>query len=336
MLLTDERYYSDIASALRYLNGTSKSYSPSQMAEAILDLPYETYNTAICDYLAMLSYSTTMMIGNSATYVRTGAFQSNPNIVVARYPRVSDVGSSAFQGCTGLRNAAFPRCKTIHGYAFYGCLRLVYARLDSVEDIEISAFHGCTALTSAILPNCMSIRGYAFNNCVRLYELSIPKCITIGSAAFSSCAMLRGLSAPAYNEMLGANAFTNCGSLSYAYLPSCTSIGAEAFRNCVALQSVSLPECRVVGVSAFQGCTSLSTVAFKNLISVSSGAFVNCSPSMMVDLARVNHVVGLSQDARQMFGSQGGLIRVPEVLYAQYMSDPYWSFVSSRIASVAT
>ena len=36
---TDDRHYGDIASAIRSKNGTSNTYAPSEMAQAILDIP---------------------------------------------------------------------------------------------------------------------------------------------------------------------------------------------------------------------------------------------------------------------------------------------------------
>ena len=36
---TDDRHYSDIASAIRSKNNTSNTYVPSEMAQAILDIP---------------------------------------------------------------------------------------------------------------------------------------------------------------------------------------------------------------------------------------------------------------------------------------------------------
>ena len=84
---------------------------------------------------------------------------------------VTEIGSSAFEGCTGLTSVTIP---------------------EGVKEIGESAFKGCTGLTSVTIPEGVTTIGEsAFNGCAGLTSVTLPKSIKeIESGAFAACSKL--------------------------------------------------------------------------------------------------------------------------------------------------
>ncbi|MEE3404803.1 MAG: leucine-rich repeat domain-containing protein, partial [Acutalibacteraceae bacterium] len=107
---------------------------------------------------------------------------------------VTEIGESAFSGCTGLTSITIP---------------------DSVTSIGNSAFSGCTGLTSITIPDSVtSIGNYAFSGCTGLTSITIPDSVTsIGSSAFSGCTGLTSITIPDSVISIGDGAFSGCTGL---------------------------------------------------------------------------------------------------------------------------
>ena len=84
---------------------------------------------------------------------------------------VTNIGDSAFFGCSGLTSVTIP---------------------DSVTGIGSSAFRGCSGLTSVTIPDSVTTIGdSAFRDCRGLTSVTIPDGVTsIGDSAFSGCSGL--------------------------------------------------------------------------------------------------------------------------------------------------
>lgn len=62
---------------------------------------------------------------------------------------MSDIGKSAFEGCSSLRNIDLSQCNFIREKAFKGCKSLQFINLYGAS-IYAQAFYGCTALKEVI------------------------------------------------------------------------------------------------------------------------------------------------------------------------------------------
>ena len=113
---------------------------------------------------------------------------------------VTEIGGSAFDGCTGLTSVTIPDSVTLIGDdAFRGCTGLASITIpDSVTEIGWRTFACCTGLTSVTIPNSVTKIGkYVFENCTGLTSITIPDSVTkICGHAFSSCSGLMNITIP--------------------------------------------------------------------------------------------------------------------------------------------
>ena len=173
---------------------------------------------------------------------------------------VTNIGSSAFSGCTGLTSITIP---------------------SSVTSIGSGAFSYCTGLTSITIPNSVtSIGDRAFYGCTNLTSIEIPNSVTsIGSAVFYECTGLTSIEIPNSVTFIGEYAFWNCTRLTNIEIPnSVTSIGDRAFSGCTGLTSIVIGNSVTsIGGGAFSGCTGLTSITIPSSVtSIGSGAFYGC------------------------------------------------------------
>ena len=209
---------------------------------------------------------------------------------------VTEIGNSAFSGCTSLKELTIP---------------------DSVTEMGNYAFYNCTSLSKVKLSNGLTeIGSFAFSDCKRLAEMTIPDSVTeIGRSAFKGCINLTDITVspdnknfsgvdgvlfskdmstllvyPAGNKRstyivpdgvteIGNYAFDRCTSLSKVQLSNgLTKIGDDAFSDCKSLTEITMPDSVTeIGSFAFYRCTSLSKVKLSNgLTEIGSFAFSDC------------------------------------------------------------
>ena len=152
---------------------------------------------------------------------------------------ITNIGTSAFQGCSSLRSVTIsPNC-TVADNAFPDtCLvqrRLHYTYQKNPTGITIT---GCRDSLSAEVQILSSIDGQPVT--------------WIGREAFSQCASLSSVILPDSITTICYGAFRDCTNLSHITIPdSVTYIATEAFYGCKKLSSVTISRNCTVDLYAF-------------------------------------------------------------------------------------
>lgn len=160
-----------------------------------------------------------------ADCARVRGLGSNENLrkVVFAGPD-TQVGFSAFEGCSNLETVELPANLTvIEESAFRDCVSLKSVDIpDGVTEIGMFAFCGCTALENAELPPALS---------------------TLGSRAFSECSSLKKVAFPDTLTSLGRACFSDDKALeSVEFGSGLTVLPEDSFYQCYGLTSVEIPE----------------------------------------------------------------------------------------------
>ena len=142
-----------IASAIRAKNGLSSTYTVSQMASAIQNIPSGSGgggNTDMEDSLVTRALST--YENSRVTSIGNNAFQECSRLTSVSFPQTTNIGSNAFQGCIALTSVSFPQTTNIGNNAFQGCYSLVSVSLGGEQSqsgrIYYSCFRSCFNLVS--------------------------------------------------------------------------------------------------------------------------------------------------------------------------------------------
>ena len=222
---------------------------------------------------AMNSYSSSKNTdGDYVTTAPWGKYYRLINRVVIGNG-VTNIGGSAFQGCSSLTSVTIPDTVTwVDWFAFQDCIGLTSVTLpDSVTSIGWSAFQGCIGLTSVTLPDCITgIGDWVFCNCSSLTSITIPETVTsIGYKSFEGCNSLTSVTIPDNVTSIGSCAFDGCSGLTSVTIPdSVASLGNYTFIGCSGLTSVTIGNgVTSIGDDAFFGCSSIKDVYYTGYVS---------------------------------------------------------------------
>jgi hypothetical protein len=302
--LYPEENIQSIASAIRTKNGLSTSYTTSQMAQAIIDIPSgDTDAYVLHDYMTSLSsipeskkidlsYSTS----DGVLAFNNFAFAFNQNIRTIAAPDCSTLfGDGLFFGAMNLTSVSFPELISVtlsvdrtregayHSEISTVCIpQAGIGTTWNLPSISFSQSHTswgtamfarCTSLADVYMPKLTNIAQGMFLGCSNLTNVDIESAITIGSRAFNSCYKLPSIT-----------------------LPNVTTIYAGAFAECMSLSYISAPNLSLIsGVGAFTYCSSITRIEFPNLKKISGPcAFYNMSGLSYISLPELTECIGTS------------------------------------------
>lgn len=290
-----------IANAIRAKNGSSDTYTPATMAQAISDIP-----TSQVDQTTALQY----MLNNKTDYTGICSGLSNLTVLPEFTPATRSTSLyRAFYGCSSLLN--------IDGMDGYD-------KNLTVNNLE-QAFLGCSSLSKTpqiIRTNGIVMSGKgAFSGCRNMPSFPMFKDGTAGQPA----AKLTN-----FNNV--ENMFYNCSSIqtidaqvtstgATAAVPYFTSF-SQTFRGCSSLTSITLRGSNLGGIlsysSAFWGCTSLTTIQFVENYGTAgyinkdaSNTFRGCSALTSIPSNVLDNVVSKDYTTTiQNFAYQSGLTSI--------------------------
>lgn len=192
---------------------------------------------------------------------------------------VTEIGPSAFSGCTALTSISLP---------------------ESIERIEYGAFSGCVLLKEINLPR--NIKYVGLTNCPSLTDVKIPGSVT--QCSFTGCSSLKTITFEDGEEDLTLySAFGDTPQLDSIYIGrnlkgndysytihehptlrsvyisnSVTRINNSQFNACRALEHVyGMKQVESIGWRAFSYCESLKSFIIEdNVTSLGTEIFYNC------------------------------------------------------------
>jgi hypothetical protein len=209
---------------------------------------------------------------------------------------VTNIGNSAFEGCSSLADVTIPDTVTTIGYsAFYECSSLKNVTIpNSVTSIGERAFIYCTCLTNVTIPNSVkSIGQSAFYGCTSLTSVDVDSNNQNYSSIdgnlynkkqteliyYATGKNEKSFIIPNVVTIIGEGAFENCNSLTNVTIPnSVKSIEASAFAACTNLESIKIPDSvTAIGEAAFVNCSGFISITIpKGVTSIGYGTFGGC------------------------------------------------------------
>lgn len=227
-------------------------------------------------YKGQMPENTTIDVKEGTLRIMDRIFSYYYNIVAVHFPNsLTDIGQSAFYGCTKLTSIHIPTGVTHIGEnAFNDCSGLTSITVDegnAVYDsrencngiIETASNRLIKGIKNTTIPHSVTKIGpWAFSYCMDLTSVSIPNVTIIEEYAFSDCAALTSVELGDKLTEIGNGAFWACTGLTSIDIPqSVTTIGSFSFSQCTSLPSIVIPNSvTAIYDGAFAGCTSLSTV----------------------------------------------------------------------------
>ena len=221
----------------------------------------------------------TKYAGNSATCVIPGEIDGK---------KVTEIGDSAFKGCTELTSITIPDGVTgIGNKAFSDCTSLETVTIPaSVTYVRDSAFYGCTSLKSVTIPESVTyIGGYAFAECYSLKYADIPANVSgIGLSPFCNCRSLENINTDEANKW-----YTTVDGVLYDK-DKTELINYPAGKKD---SSYVIPEgIRTIREKAFYGCLNLCELTIPDSVTeIESGAF-ECSSLISDEYGTIKYVDG--------------------------------------------
>jgi hypothetical protein len=341
--LYEESSIQAIANAIRSKNGSSDTYTVSQMSTAIDNIPsggsipaYPLNNgkNNIWVVIDTPNQSVEITVETNGDSVNWGDGTTNTNTTHT----YSDVGiycitANSLASVTDniVLYAEYNNNVTLPSYQN---LTIKKAALNnsSLTDISASQFR-TSALKEISMPYVTTIGAYAFNNCISLTSIDLSGVTTIGDYAFYFCQSLNNLVIPSSVTTIGKEAFsgsTASGALSITSLtlPSTiTSIGQQAFGHNKFLTTVVI-NCNIPTNinSVFRGCTALQTVTVgANVTALGNTTF------MSVNSTYVIHLQGTTPPSLGGLSSTPAAIYVPAESVDTYKAASGWSTYASVI-----
>lgn len=309
-------YFTNIASAIRSKAGVSSTYTPSEMPQAIQDIP----SGGGGDDLEKFIDRTITSIYYSGVTIGAYAFASCSNLMTVNAPNATTISASAFYSCKSLYDISFPNVLSIYSNAFGYC--------SSIVEITDNTFPSLTTLGTGAFAYLQGLERFiysvrqisevsqgAFQYCAHLSEIEI-NCRGFGQSVFQYDSSLTKIYTTA--SFMGSGAFSQCRLLSDVSIPNMTRLDSAAFYGDHALSIISLPKVSRIMNSAFTNCSTLFSI------------YVMYSNVVTLDNASIFRYTPISTSSGGVYGS----IFVPASLYNRYLTATNWSLYSSRIVSV--
>lgn len=237
-VLVTDTHLTNIADAIRGKKGTSDTYKPSEMANAISNI--ETGIEPIG----------TLDITENGTYDVTEYATANVNIA----NDTSEI-EDAFISHTISGDYANDRVTKVKYGTFYEDSKLTSISLPNVTSVESYAFYKCTSLDTINAPKLQSASSYTFAYTI-LSNINFPLLTTISTYTFAYINTPCSVCLPSLTTVPNSG-FRDSKGITSVDLASATKIDTLAFYYCNKLEKLILRKqdtiCTLTNTNAFTG-----------------------------------------------------------------------------------
>ena len=228
---------------------------------------------------------------------------------------VTEIGDSAFAGCTNVKEIKLPETlETIGYYAFGSCTGLESIKIPSkVKTIGQYAFGYCSNLKEINLPEGIKDIGSEFIKETKIEKIQIPKSLKFGSSALYGANELKKVEFEEGIEKI-PSFICNSNSIEEIIIPDgVKEIERGAFFCCTNVKNIKLPETvEYICSNAFEYCTALESVKIPSKVkTIEREAFKNCSNLKEISLPDGIETIG----EYFIYGTGIKEIKIPKSLY---------------------
>ena len=234
-----------------------------------------------------------MTIPQSVTQIGDSAFDGCSKILNLKIPdNVTNIGSRAFYNCELLLSVTIPQGVTsIGNYAFYNCINLTEInyntcnidKLTSDNYVFANAGEDGEGITVNFGDDVEKVPDYLFNPyddgtsySPNIKEINWNNVTEIGSHAFRYCASLENITLSEKITTIGERAFYYCRNLQSVTIGSgVQTIGSYAFASCVFTSLTIEDGVQTIEEYAFSGCTNLQNIYIPSIESWCNISFGN-------------------------------------------------------------
>lgn len=222
-VLVTDTHLTDIANAIREKNGTSETYKPSEMANAIESIEAGGGTTEIED--AFITHTLSGDYANDrVTKVKYGTFYEDTNLTSVSFPNVTSVESYAFYKCTSLDTIDIPQIKSASQYTF-AYTKPSIINFPLLETISTYTFAYITTPCTVNLPSLKTTSNSSFRDSKGITRVDFANATKIDNLCFYYCNALETLilrKSDAICTLQNTNAFTGtkiASGTGYIYVP---------------------------------------------------------------------------------------------------------------------
>lgn len=227
-VIVTDTHLTDIANAIRDKKGTSDTYKPSEMANAISNIetgiePIGTLDITENGTYDVTEYATANVnIANDTSEIEKAIITRS--ITEYHNDTITSIGSCAFHSCSKLTTVSLPNATSLGLSSFNTCSSLVSIEVPKATSITTQTFYGCDALETLNLPSVKTTGTQGIRHCDKLTRVDFGAVTNIGAFTLDSCPLLETLIVRTTSvcTLVNVSAFTGtkiANGTGYIYVP---------------------------------------------------------------------------------------------------------------------